>query len=514
MPKRSAGCFECRKRKVRCDETKPECNTCLRRGTKCPGYRPTQSFILHKFDDQGDKPSIIKEDDNRYRYANQQVAEAPKPPASSSQAVSRTVGHLQPYYARPVDEPIPRRVSPMAIERVQYMGKFLDLYLPKTDRGQTLPPPSALILALPSIPATSQTLLAALDALSAAQLAVSNRNYPLINRSRSLYGTALSQMMVVIQSPARALEDETLLATYLLTLYEVFVGITNGRGFFYHVQGLLHLLKERGPDSFKSRFSMMIYHAIRYNSLSLGYHVRKASMLDSPEWRAVTKQPAQHDPYVALVDICIGVPRLLERTDKLPPSTDDSFTTSLDELLDDSIQLANQAAEWFTDFERNGPRYAKVPVAEVDGFLEIHNDLTFDPVFYFDTFGAGICYMIYSMSMLILQSNTFRLLRQYRQLEPKDLYLWDLQLGNHADRICRSIPYNCRPIAGYTGKFGSLTPLVVARKYFEAKKAEEKLRWCEMVYSGTRVPGLYSTPIPMEPLKGVQNLVQKSDRYL
>jgi hypothetical protein len=84
-----------------------------------------------------------------------------------------------------------------------------------------MPPPSALMLVLPSLPATSPALLSAIDALSAAQLAVNNRNYPLINRSRSLYGSALTQMLNAIQTTASAMEDETLLATYLLTLYEV-----------------------------------------------------------------------------------------------------------------------------------------------------------------------------------------------------------------------------------------------------------------------------------------------------
>jgi len=77
------------------------------------------------------------------------------------------------------------------------------------------------MLALPSMPANSEVLLAAVDALSAAQLAVDNRNNPLINRSRSLYGTALGQMLKAIQDPNTVLKDETLLSTYLLTLYEV-----------------------------------------------------------------------------------------------------------------------------------------------------------------------------------------------------------------------------------------------------------------------------------------------------
>lgn len=115
---------------------------------------------------------------------------------------------------------MPKRVSSIAADRIQHLGTFIALYLPRAD-GPALPPPSALMLALPSMPANSEVLLAAVDALSAAQLAVDNRNHPLINRSRSLYGTALSQMLKAIQDPATALKDETLLSTYLLTLYEV-----------------------------------------------------------------------------------------------------------------------------------------------------------------------------------------------------------------------------------------------------------------------------------------------------
>lgn len=220
MPKRSTGCFECRKRKVRCDEAKPECNTCVRRGTKCPGYRPTQSFILHKFDEQTERPSIIREDENRYRYANQQSTSAAETQPEGVVHLDAEDTRLSLNSQRSLDAPVLRQVSPIAIERVQHLGTFLSLYLPRSE-AQTLPPPSALILSLPSLPATSQVLLAAVDALSAAQLAVSNRNYPLINRSRSLYGTALSQMLKTIKSPTQATEDETLLATYLLTLYEV-----------------------------------------------------------------------------------------------------------------------------------------------------------------------------------------------------------------------------------------------------------------------------------------------------
>jgi hypothetical protein len=225
MPKRSTGCFECRKRKVRCDEAKPECNTCLRRGTKCPGYRPTQAFILHNFDQQGEKPSLIKEDESRYKYANQDSTGSQQHQSTPDRTLVR-VSVSQSDYVPVVEAPLPKQVSAVAADRIQHLATFIALYLPRAD-GPALPPPSALMLGLPTMPANSEVLMAAADALSAAQLAVDNRNHPLIHRSRSLYGTALSQMLRAIQDPVTALKDETLLSTYLLTLYEVYGNLSD-----------------------------------------------------------------------------------------------------------------------------------------------------------------------------------------------------------------------------------------------------------------------------------------------
>ncbi|RMZ67912.1 c6 zinc finger domain [Pyrenophora seminiperda CCB06] len=509
MPKRSAGCFECRKRKVRCDEAKPECSNCLRRGIQCPGYRPTQSFILHNFNAHGEKPALIKEDENAYRYASQT---SPSEQKNFEIPLGQTLVHRNSITTE--DPHLPKQVSPVAADRIQHLGTFIALYLPRAE-GPALPPPSALMLGLPNMPANSNVLMTAIDALSAAQLAVANRNSLLVHRSRSLYGTALSQLLRAIQDSEKALKDETLLSTYLLTLYEVFVGVAQGYGFFYHVQGLLHLLKQRGPASFQSRQSMQIYHAIRYNSLTIGYHMRKASMLDTPDWLAVTAKAAKVDPYVALQDICIAIPRILERTDKLAK---DCPKEEVESLIDDAQQVASRAFDWFSHFERHGPRYNKVDVATMVGFSEICPDLdgggVFNSVFAFHYFGAGICYLIYWMSMLILQSNTFKLLRRHRQLDLKELMTWDRQLSNYADSICRSVPYHCRPVTGYTGKFGSLTPLMVARKFYEMKGAKTEAAWCIKVYMGARVPELYSAEFSLDPLDAVKDTVKNNPRII
>lgn len=243
--------------------------------------------------------------------------------------------------------------------------------------------------------------------------------------------------------------------------------------------------------------------------LSIGYHVRKGSMLDAPEWMAVTASAAKSDPYVALIDICIRIPRLLERTDKL--AANDSPAANA--LIDDALTLATKAKHWFANFESHGPRYSTVDIASFPDFTALCPDTTFPTAYSFHAFGAGICYMIYWMSLLILQSNTFKLLLRHRSLSPKEMFLWDQEMRVYADSCCRCVPYNCRMEVGYVGRFGSLTPLMVARKYFEAKEMAREKGWCERVYENARIPGLYSTPM-REPLEGVRRLVQRSERYI
>lgn len=45
--KPSLGCELCRRRKIRCDQTRPACGQCIKHGVDCPGYRDlgTSNFL-------------------------------------------------------------------------------------------------------------------------------------------------------------------------------------------------------------------------------------------------------------------------------------------------------------------------------------------------------------------------------------------------------------------------------------------------------------------------------------
>jgi hypothetical protein len=125
------------------------------------------------------------------------------------------------------------------------------------------------MLSLPSMPANSTVLLAAVDALSAAQLAVDKRNLPLIERSRSLYGTALTQMLQAIQDPVTAVKDETLLSTYLLTLFEVCVWKA-------HICIVCSLVFRSSSGSRRVMASSTMCKAFYICSSSVGLHLSRA----------------------------------------------------------------------------------------------------------------------------------------------------------------------------------------------------------------------------------------------
>lgn len=240
--------------------------------------------------------------------------------------------------------------------------------------------------------------------------------------------------------------------------------------------------------------------------------MRKASILDSPEWLEVTAKEAKTDPYVAMVDVTIHVPRILERTDKLVRAG--GSPEDFEEIIVASQLLAARGKEWLAGYENHGPRYRRVGTGSYNDSLGLADDPTFDKVFYFNSFATSNTYLGYWMSMLILQSNTFGLVRKFHKLEPMQLYMWDRELSGYADSICRGVPFSCQLEAGYTGRFGTLTPLVVARKYFEAKKAVKEIAWCEKAYYGTKVDGLYTPPIPMKPGQKWAEFVQNSERYI
>ncbi|KAL2268141.1 hypothetical protein VTJ83DRAFT_2987 [Remersonia thermophila] len=80
--KPSKGCQMCRQRRIKCDETKPVCNQCIKARRQCPGYRDEFDLILRN-ENQAAKRRALKLSAPRRRATNSSTASSSSSSSSS-----------------------------------------------------------------------------------------------------------------------------------------------------------------------------------------------------------------------------------------------------------------------------------------------------------------------------------------------------------------------------------------------------------------------------------------------
>ena len=209
----SRGCHVCRKRKVRCDETKPRCLRCAKLGVKCPGYRDQSSLIfrnatrkppfssgesLHASSLQNSvSPRGITEGSSTSTSSPSEVDESPSPHAALALpgeflALSRffhdfrTIAHVS--------------------EATGWLAQVDHLYASE-------PNGSCLNLAI--------------KAASRLNYAFASHSEGELREARMHHGQSLVALKDIAANPSEMKKDSTLLAVMVLVIYEVFVRISD-----------------------------------------------------------------------------------------------------------------------------------------------------------------------------------------------------------------------------------------------------------------------------------------------
>lgn len=121
------------------------------------------------------------------------------------------------------DISIPGQPSSEAVDRVQLLSTFIDLYLPKTSQSPTGlgPSPATWVHILPNLVSTNDVYNTSMKALCLSQLGVWNRNLALVKESQRLYGSALRELRAAISRPGTEASEATLATIVILSTYEV-----------------------------------------------------------------------------------------------------------------------------------------------------------------------------------------------------------------------------------------------------------------------------------------------------
>lgn len=212
MPFPSRGCTTCRKRKVKCDEARPDCFVCRRTARKCLGY----DIEASGFGFRNEKLSI---------------------PAKSGHESEGTVPALQDLVVvefnttsttreEPKGDPvIPSRQIPTTV-RSCLQDKALAFYSTHYLGTFATDPPSGMrlhIKAMLSAPTPIQEpiLNLAIAAESLLLYGTVNNNPESLALARESYARALKETLSSVQCVSRACSDEYLTAVMIFSSYEV-----------------------------------------------------------------------------------------------------------------------------------------------------------------------------------------------------------------------------------------------------------------------------------------------------
>lgn len=231
--KPSTGCYLCRRRKIKCDETEPACRNCKVYGRDCPGYRPA---IVFQNENQTAQQLVT-----RFRsLATRNAKRFQFPELSPSVRVTDSLLEDQAlcYFFDQYSIPKKPLCTPGHMEYIP------PLYAVSRERGDDV---------------SSSCLRWAVDAAAFSSLA-NEANIPTLSRQAwKRYGMALRELKEALDAPGSPVKNETLAAIVLLTIFEDINGERKGLQ-SSHVAGFELLVRLRSEGQLANNYGRSLFN--------------------------------------------------------------------------------------------------------------------------------------------------------------------------------------------------------------------------------------------------------------
>ncbi|KAF2655112.1 hypothetical protein K491DRAFT_436620 [Lophiostoma macrostomum CBS 122681] len=241
---RSRGCANCRRRRVKCDETRPVCLRCQKRQLDCDGPKE-QTWI------------------------NQ--SSAPKKGSSIPDA--------------PALIPIPAtRISLAGFENEIYLAFTRKTLL----RGPAIEAACDLVYHhySPSNATPALTLLVeGISCLATTFFGSQHNQFGIKSKGYKQYGKVLRQLNVHLATPTMQTLDETLLTVWACMLLEIFLP-TGPNNFLKHMRGIEAIMEMRGPPTLPySCTTLGVLRSARTLSIIAGLATAQSCLFSVEEWK-------------------------------------------------------------------------------------------------------------------------------------------------------------------------------------------------------------------------------------
>ncbi|KAL4907294.1 hypothetical protein BDW74DRAFT_122842 [Aspergillus multicolor] len=476
IPYTSGGCGTCRRRKVKCDETKPECLRCTKYGHECAGYDKKRVF-LHGRTATADKSGKLAPDSNLALIKN-----------------------------RKLDIPRPN-VNPEL--RVQLLTAFIERYLPqqphlRDSTGRTF------LEALPDLTGGSVVLVKAGISLAAVFLAKQNQDDRLLQYSSKLYGNTLKTIQGRIKSGAK-LGQDILYTTLILQLYELIDCSPPGfMAWIAHVQGSIAISTQTSAQAERTVAEKLFHRQLKYVTLCDSIGKRKAPYLYNTQlWRNSNLHGDEDiNPIDEFINLLAKCSAIMEQVDRyifsLPESFEKASRTG-NQLLHTCLKFEESLHQAFISMQQKLGQ-PKVSPVSLGGFRDTLKTDLFPETLDFPSLTCAESHLVYWATLILLYpliGELYSVLGKPPSDFPVPMY-YDSTNGGTANRttetssadtavaytalaehyageICRSVLYFIQPDMKTFGAQLLLAPLSQCVQFFHVEGSNAKLKWCQDV---------------------------------
>ncbi|KAF1972331.1 hypothetical protein BU23DRAFT_599657 [Bimuria novae-zelandiae CBS 107.79] len=255
----SRACTACKRRRVKCSETPPNCRACVRLGLSCEWKDVS---IFRRQEDWAERLVVRRVKQAKLLRGDPDAAQhLPVPPGPKNPLPNQLTNDMEAC-----------ALNRFYLEFAYTAGTCPFLYL---------------VAPLYEDASTPACLHKAVRAVSLATTARQLRRHEMMDRAQQYYGNALNSLAVALNDLTIARHDGVLLALCLLSLYEtvIYCGTDkSGELNRIHSQGRLAVMRLRGAQQLQSKTGrnlfVLLYHQQLIGSFFDGGHV----LQEYPEW--------------------------------------------------------------------------------------------------------------------------------------------------------------------------------------------------------------------------------------
>ncbi|PSN74884.1 hypothetical protein BS50DRAFT_26197 [Corynespora cassiicola Philippines] len=317
VPGRSKGCITCRRRKKGCDLQRPICGQCRSKGLFCGSYNDDRIFV-----------------NENSRFSQGQGS----------------IQHLQ-RVATQVDIMLPDNLTRSAYGE-RFIEEFFDVYLPYPHKGRpAVIHTNSFLSALTTLYVQDQTLRYALLAIGATFLGKVSGEIQLIQQGYRVYGQCLWKLQRALQFPDSSIGEALLAVPRLMGLFEILFGTEEhtkqqAASWCSHADGEWALMRNKGAESYSNGVAHDLFVEGRLNPIIAAIRMRKATPLNSDEWKTIPWKLHPKTPKDSLIDILAGIPELMHDREILPTLGSNVYANGHGKSLKKCLKLSKKLEYW------------------------------------------------------------------------------------------------------------------------------------------------------------------------